>query len=98
VPLFLLGDCITAACPANAPYPVSCNVVFSPGDSRGCVASTPTSSIVYFQAGDQCNKGLITGTLRCSSTPGAPLSAASCPINKPVPIYAATRAGCPATH
>jgi hypothetical protein len=98
VNLFLLGDCITASCPPSAPYPISCNVVFSPGDSRGCVASTPTSSVVYFQAGDQCDKGLITGTMRCSVTPGPALSAANCPINKPVPIYATSRTGCPAVH
>jgi len=92
----LFGDCLTVSCPANAPYPKSCNVLFSPGDDRGCVASTPTSSVVYFQAGDQCNVGLVMGTLCCSKTPQAPLTQQSCPINKPQPIHAASKSGCPA--
>ncbi|GMV14618.1 MAG: hypothetical protein KJ015_24000 [Myxococcales bacterium] len=92
----LFGDCLTVSCPANAPYPKSCNVFFSPGDERGCVASTPTSSVVYFQAGDQCNVGLVTGTLCCSKTPQAPLTQQSCPINKPQPIHATSKSECPA--
>lgn len=95
VDIFLLGDCITASCPSSHPYPVGCEVFFSPGDDRGCIASTPATSAVYFQAGDQCNAGLVTGTLSCSTQMGAPLSAATCPINKPVPIYASAPAGCP---
>lgn len=91
----LFGDCLTVSCPASAPYPKSCNVLFSPGDDRGCVASSPQSSVVYFQAGDQCNVGLVTGTLCCSKTPQAPLTQASCPINKPQPIHASSKSGCP---
>ena len=37
----------------------------------------------------------VTGTLLCSSTPGAPLDATNCPINKPEKYYPATSAGCP---
>ncbi len=95
VSIFLLGDCITASCPASHPYPVGCEVLFSPGDDRGCVASTPSSSVVYFQAGDQCENGLVGGTLSCSTSVGAPLDASSCPINKPIPIYATDPSGCP---
>src|SRR5262249_23546857 len=69
VPLYLFGDCITVNCPANAPYPVGCQVFFTPGDPRGCIASTPTSSTVYFQAGDVCDQGFITGTLHCAAMP-----------------------------
>jgi hypothetical protein len=95
LPLFLIGDCITAACPPENPYPIGCSVLFSPGDDRGCVASTPTSSIVYFQAGDQCNKGLVAGTLFCSDQPGAPLDVFNCPINKPVPFHVQSPNDCP---
>lgn len=92
----LFGDCLTVSCPANAPYPKSCNVFFSPGDDRGCVASTPSSSTVYFQAGDQCNVGLVTGTLCCSKTPQAPLTQQSCPINKPQQFHVTSKTECPA--
>jgi hypothetical protein len=98
VDIFLLGDCVTASCPPEAPYPVGCSVFFAPGDDRGCVASRPDSSVVYFQAGDECDRGLITGTLRCSTAVGAPLDDASCPINKPVPMHVGDRAMCPETH
>jgi len=98
VPLFLIGDCITATCPAMAPHPVGCEVFFTPGDPRGCIASSPTNPSVYFQAGDECDQGLVTGTLHCSSAPGAALSLANCPINKPVPIYVTDPTGCPETH
>lgn len=98
VNLFILGDCVTARCPAEAPYPVGCQVFFTPGDDRGCIASQPDESTVYFQAGDECDRGLVTGTLLCSPEQGHPLDADSCPINKPVPIYAEDRTGCPATH
>lgn len=97
VPLFIVGDCVTAACPAQAPFPVGCNVIFSPGDDRGCVASRPTESAVYFQAGDKCNEGLILGTLFCSDTAGPALSLATCPINKPVPMHVPTANMCPET-
>lgn len=98
VDLFIFGDCVTARCPADAPYPVGCNVIFSPGDDRGCVASQPDDSTVYFQAGDECDAGLVMGTLLCSPTEGDPLDDDNCPINKPVPIYADDRNGCPETH
>lgn len=98
VPLFIVGDCVTAACPAEAPYPVGCNVIFSPGDDRGCVASQPDTSVVYFQAGDKCDQGLILGTLFCSVSAGPALSLATCPINKPVPMHVAAASMCPETN
>lgn len=98
VPINLYGDCVTARCPPEAPYPVGCSVFFSPGDDRGCVASAPTDSVVYFQAGDQCNVGFVSGHLLCSTVPGAPLDDTNCPINKPVQIHVRDRAMCPTTH
>jgi hypothetical protein len=99
VPLFFIGDCVWASCPAATPHPVGCNVVFSVGDSRGCVANAPGSSNVYFQAGDQCNVGLVTGFLLCSKQPGAPLGLLNCPmIGKSVFFYPPTPAGCPPVH
>lgn len=92
----LFGDCLTASCPANAPYPESCQVFFTPGDDRGCVASVPTSPVVYFQAGDECNAGFVSGTLCCSTTPKPPLTQQTCPINKPQPIHVASKTECPA--
>jgi hypothetical protein len=98
VDLFLIGDCVTATCPAEARHPVGCNVIFTPGDDRGCVASQTDDSTVYFQAGDECDRGLVMGTLLCSPVEGEPLDADNCPINKPIPIYADDRNGCPETH
>ncbi len=95
VDLFLFGDCITASCPPSHPHPVGCNVLFSPGDDRGCVAHTSGSAVVYFQAGDECSAGFIGGTMSCSTSPGVALGASNCPINKPIPIYASDPSGCP---
>ena len=97
VPIFLVGDCVTAACPAATPHPVGCTVFFTPGDDRGCVANRPGDASVYFQAGNSCNHGLVTGTLLCSEVPGAGLNAANCPVNKPEVSYPLDRGGCPAT-
>jgi len=47
--------------------------------------------------GDDCERGFVTGTLLCVREPGHPLDAQNCPINKPVPIYAEDRSGCPET-
>jgi len=91
------GDCLTASCPPEAPYPVGCDITMAGGDSRGCVASSPTRSTVYFQEGDRCGVGRVTGTLRCASVPGPPLDATNCRVNKPSPTYPADRSGCPAT-
>lgn len=103
VDIFLLGDCLSVACPAATPVPVGCNVVFSPGDDRGCVAHTVGESDVYFQAGDQCNVGIVGGTLLCQAAgcgAGVPvaLDSGNCPINKPVDIYAVDPDGCPDVH
>ncbi|MEZ4392767.1 MAG: MopE-related protein [Polyangiales bacterium] len=93
----LNGDCVTTRCPADCPYPVGCDITMAGGDPRGCVASTPRSPVVYFQEGDVCGAGRVTGTLRCSNVPGGGLNASNCPINKPQRIYPASRSGCPAT-
>ena len=86
--LNISGDCVTAACPAQCPYPVGCNIIFQGGDKRGCVAAHPQQSQVYFQEGDQCGAGSLSGTLTCSSVPGEGLTPNTCAINKPQPIWA----------
>ena len=63
MPLNINGDCVTASCPPNAPHPVGCNITFDGGDDRGCVAHVPGSSAVYFQEGDACLQGHLSGTL-----------------------------------
>jgi len=89
------GDCVTASCPAQAPYPIGCTIQMDGSDSRGCVASSPQASAVFFKEGDKCGVGHVSGTLRCASVAGAPLDGASCPINKQNPIYPASPNGCP---
>lgn len=89
------GDCLTASCPAEAPYPVGCNIRMEGGDPRGCVASDPMSPVVYFQEGDACGAGRVTGTLLCSSEPGTGLAEANCVINKDTRYYPRDRGGCP---
>lgn len=91
------GDCLTATCPAQAPFPVGCNLVFAGGDERGCVASSPNNSTVYFQEGNNCGAGHVSGTLLCSNQQGAPLSESTCPINKSKKYYPADASGCPET-
>jgi len=90
------GDCITASCPATYPYPVACDLEFHGGDPRGCVASSPGESVVYLQEGNDCDAGRVTGTLTCSTEPGPPLDATSCPIAKEDPTYATDPADCAA--
>jgi hypothetical protein len=91
------GDCLTARCPEEAPYPIGCSIHMDGGDSRGCVASSPTSSVVYFQEGDRCGAGHVSGTLTCSSEPGEGLDETNCMINKPTRYYPTDRSGCPDT-
>jgi Putative metal-binding motif len=90
------GDCVTASCPPQAPYAVGCNIVMSGGDNRGCVANDG-GPVVYFQEGDKCGAGHVSGTLKCSSQPGGPLNAGNCPINKSQTYYPQNSSGCPAT-
>ena len=97
VTLNLLGDCLTVSCPPSAPFPVGCNVLFVGGDSRGCVANAPGSPVVYFQEGDVCSAGYLSGTLLCSSVAGGGLNVGNCPINKPVKYYPTSKLGCPKT-
>jgi len=95
------GDCIYISCPPQAPYPIGCMINMQGGDSRGCVASTPTGNTVYFKEGDKCpifgfgDAGHIDGTLLCSSQPGAPLNDMNCPINKTDKFYPPDASGCP---
>ena len=92
------GDCVTARCPAIAPYPVGCDIDFEGGDERGCVANDVGSSVVYFQEGDACGAGHLEGALFCSSfLPPEPLNEDNCPINKRRKFYEDDRDGCPET-
>lgn len=87
------GDCVCSApCPPQAPYPVGCQVDFIGGDDRGCVAVA--KSQVYFQEGDACGAGKLTGKLLCSSEQGPGLNATNCPINKPKPTYGKKPSDC----
>ncbi len=61
VPVAIDGDCVTTRCPPSAPYPVGCNIRMAGDDPRGCVASMPMNSVVYFQEGDRCGAGRVTG-------------------------------------
>lgn len=92
------GDCVSAYCPPQAPYPIGCNIIMSGNDPRGCIANTPGSAQVYFQEGNACGAGHVSGTLKCSSKkPSTPLDGSNCPINKSTPIYALSQSGCPPT-
>ena len=97
VPVELTGDCLTVRCPAEAPFPVGCEITMDGGDPRGCVASTPTNSEAYFQEGDACGAGHLNGTLQCSNEAGEGLTEANCVINKETRYYPDSRGGCPAT-
>jgi hypothetical protein len=92
------GDCVWAKCPAATPYPIGCNINFVGGDPRGCVGYVPGDDEVYFQEGDVCNAGYLTGKLVCSSCPGGGLNASNCPINKPDPRYVQDYHSCPGTQ
>jgi hypothetical protein len=91
------GDCLSASCPPQAPYPIGCNIVMSGNDDRGCVANLPGDSLVYFQEGDNCGAGHVSGTLQCSSVQGPPLDDMNCAINKQDKYYPDDLSGCPDT-
>jgi hypothetical protein len=99
----LSGDCVYTECPAEAPYPVGCDIEMDGGDERGCVANTPGDSEVYFQEGNQCGAGHLEGTLLCSallcvdSNGFVELDEGNCAINKDVRYYPDDRDGCPET-
>lgn len=104
VPVDIDGDCLSAFCPPQAPFPVGCNIIMDGGDSRGCVANQPGQSGVYFKEGDACpnplcpfcDSGHISGTLLCSSQPALqPLNETNCPINKSQKFYPTDPSGCP---
>ena len=93
--LNLSGDCLYVQCPDYAPFPTACNIIMQGGDHRGCVASQPNLSVVYFQEGNQCGLGSLGGTLTCSCSPGVGLNEQNCPINKQKKYYPSTPNGCP---
>ncbi len=100
VSVTLTTDCASVSCPPEAPFPVGCAITMDGDDTRGCVASYPTNSTVYFKEGDACpifgfGAGNVTGVLRCSSVPGTGLNATNCPINKPTPLYVIDANDCP---
>ena len=89
------GDCMWVSCPANAPYPVGCNITMGGGDCRGCVVSSPSSSAVYFREGDACKGAPVQGTLLCSSVPGNGLHQGNCGYNKLQKYYVQKVEDCP---
>lgn len=99
----LSGDCVYTECPAEAPYPVGCDIEMDGGDERGCVANTPGESEVYFQEGNQCGAGHLEGTLLCSAllcvdnNGFVELDEGNCAINKDDRFYPDDRDGCPET-
>lgn len=93
--LALSGDCLTVTCPKEAPYPIGCDVKFTGGDDRGCVAYKPGASTVFFKEGNICSAGYLEGTMKCSCKPGTGLNATNCPINKPTKIYVTSSSACP---
>lgn len=96
VKLDIDGDCVTATCPKSAPYPVGCDITFVGGTPCGCVASTPTSSTVFFKEGKVCDAGHLSGTLTCACKPGVGLNATNCPIkDKTYKYYPKSESGCP---
>ncbi|MEZ4474944.1 MAG: MopE-related protein [bacterium] len=97
VAVVLDGDCLTVSCPPEAPFPVACDIQMSGNDERGCVASRPDRSEVYFQEGDACGAGRVRGSLSCSNVVGQGLNEQNCQINKRVRFYPPDRSGCPDT-
>jgi len=96
VKLDIDGDCVSAKCPSTAPYPIGCDISFIGGTPCGCVASTPTSSTVFFKEGKVCDAGHLSGTLTCSCKPGVGLNATNCPIkDKTYKYYPTSSSGCP---
>lgn len=89
------GDCLEVMCPPEAPFVLGCDVDFEGNDPRGCVALLEDGHGLYYQEGDDCDAGHLSGTMTCGSVAGAPLSPALCPINKPDPIYAPSPSYCP---
>jgi hypothetical protein len=95
IQLTLNGDCVTASCPPEAPYPVGCNINFVGDTPVGCVAHTSGSPVVFMKEGVVCDAGYLTGTLECSCTSGPALDASNCPINKQQTYYPADSSQCP---
>ena len=92
-------DCLTVSCPNQAPHPIACTVNFDGDDPRGCIAFRPGRSSVYFQEGNRCGFGRVTGTLTCSTRPSSNgLNEMNCPMNKPVRLYTNDRNRCPFTN
>jgi hypothetical protein len=89
------GDCVWASCPSSAPYVVGCNITMGGKDCRGCVAHSSGSNKVYFQEGNDCGSGKVTGQLYCSSKPGSKLDSGNCPINKKYKYYESDPGDCP---
>jgi hypothetical protein len=88
------GDCVLVECPADAPYPIACQIEFQGNDSRGCVAHTPGESSLFLKEGNDCGVGSVQGRLICSPLPGDPLNMDNCPINKENPSYPLSQEDC----
>ena len=93
----LNGDCLTVSCPSECPYPIGCDVDFKGGDPRGCIASQSNKKEVYFQEGNNCGAGSVSGVLLCSSVQKSGLNQSNCTMNKPDKYYVSNSNQCPET-
>ena len=91
------GDCLTISCPARAPHPVGCDIIFEGSDPRGCVAHQPGERTVYLQEGNDCGAGRVRGSLSCSNLVQTRLNEMNCPMNKTDRRYPRRSARCPDT-
>ena len=94
----LNGDCLTVKCPNKCPYPVGCDVDFDGDDPRGCIASKADEKSVYFQEGNNCGSGSVSGILMCSSVQGNGLNKNNCKMNKKDKFYVSKPSKCPDTN
>ena len=93
----LSGDCLTVKCPNKCPYPIGCDVDFDGDDPRGCIASKSDEKSVYFQEGNSCGAGSVSGVLFCSSVEGNGLTKSNCKMNKEDKFYVSKPSKCPDT-
>ena len=88
-------DCVTVSCPASAPFAVGCTDEMTGGSIKGCVASTPNGSAVFFKEGVNCDNSHHTGKLLCSATPGVGLNATNCVFNRADKSFVDDKSKCP---
>lgn len=94
-------DCVEASCPAQAPYVVGCDLIFSQNAGPfpwACIETSTGSRLFFVESGISCQFSyLVEGSLTCSSEPpAAPLDGSTCLTqNRPVQYFVADRCDCP---